>query len=162
MSKKKIDDAQVAATQTEVKAASGKKSATKSATKPVTATKPVAGVSGAKDVTPVTEPARKRATKKASDAGAPSQKSAKKAAAVNVAAVEASASPAASEATSKTGNPAAHSTKPPSTVQAPPPIKDEEIARLAYSYAEARGFQGGSPDADWFRAKRELLRLRGH
>lgn len=40
-------------------------------------------------------------------------------------------------------------------------ITDGEIARLAYSYAEARGFQGGSPDADWYRAKQELLRLRG-
>lgn len=162
MSKKKIDDAQVAATQTEVKAASGKKSATKSATKPVTATKSVAGVSGAKDVTPVTEPARKRATKKVSDAGAPLQKSAKKAAAGNVPAAEASASPVTPEATPKTVNASAPGLKSSSTVQAPPPIKDEEIARLAYSYAEARGFQGGSPDADWFRAKKELLRLRGH
>lgn len=33
---------------------------------------------------------------------------------------------------------------------------DEEIASLAYSYWEARGKQGGSPDDDWFRAKQEL------
>ena len=33
----------------------------------------------------------------------------------------------------------------------------EEIARLAYLYAEARGFAGGSPEDDWFRAERELL-----
>lgn len=158
MSKKKINDAQVATTPSEVKAATGKKSAAKSAT----ATKPIAGASGAKDAIPVTEPARKRATKKESDAGAPSQKSTKKAAAVNVPAVEASASPVAPEATPKTVNPAAPGLKSPSTFPAPPPIKDEEIARLAYSYAEARGFQGGSPDADWFRAKKELLRLRGH
>jgi hypothetical protein len=32
----------------------------------------------------------------------------------------------------------------------------EEIARLAYSYWEARG-GGGSPEDDWFRAERELL-----
>ena len=31
----------------------------------------------------------------------------------------------------------------------------EEIARLAYSYWEARGCQGGSPDEDWYRAERE-------
>jgi hypothetical protein len=32
----------------------------------------------------------------------------------------------------------------------------EEIARLAYSYWEARGCQGGSPEEDWFRAERAL------
>jgi hypothetical protein len=32
----------------------------------------------------------------------------------------------------------------------------EEIARLAYSYWEARGCQGGSPEEDWTRAEREL------
>jgi hypothetical protein len=35
-------------------------------------------------------------------------------------------------------------------------ISHDEIARLAYLYAEARGFQGGSSDDDWFRAEREL------
>jgi len=34
--------------------------------------------------------------------------------------------------------------------------KTEEIARLAYSYWEARGGQGGSPEEDWRRAEREL------
>ncbi|MCC6862227.1 MAG: DUF2934 domain-containing protein [Bryobacterales bacterium] len=29
------------------------------------------------------------------------------------------------------------------------------IARLAYSYWEARGYQGGSPEEDWFRAEQE-------
>lgn len=158
MSKKKINDAEVANTPTEVKAASGKKSSAKSAT----ATKAIAGASGAKDATPASEPARKKATKKSSEAGAPLRKSAKTAAAVKAPAVQASASPVAPEATPKTVNAAAPGLKPPSTVQAPPPIQDEEIARLAYSYAEARGFQGGSPDADWFRAKQALLRLRGH
>ena len=33
-----------------------------------------------------------------------------------------------------------------------------EIAALAYSYWEARGFATGSPDDDWFRAERELTR----
>jgi hypothetical protein len=32
----------------------------------------------------------------------------------------------------------------------------EEIARLAYSYWEARGCQGGSAEEDWLRAEREL------
>ena len=32
----------------------------------------------------------------------------------------------------------------------------EDIALLAYSYWEARGFQGGSPEEDWLRAEREL------
>lgn len=34
----------------------------------------------------------------------------------------------------------------------------EQIARLAYSYAEAREFQNGSPDEDWVRAEAELKR----
>ncbi len=32
----------------------------------------------------------------------------------------------------------------------------EEIARLAYSYWESRGRQGGSPADDWFRAEEEV------
>ena len=32
----------------------------------------------------------------------------------------------------------------------------EDIARLAYSYWETRGCQGGSPDEDWLNAEREL------
>jgi hypothetical protein len=32
----------------------------------------------------------------------------------------------------------------------------EEIAKLAYSYWEARGYQGGSADEDWARAEQEL------
>jgi hypothetical protein len=34
----------------------------------------------------------------------------------------------------------------------------EEIAKLAYSYWEARGRQGGSPDEDWARAEQEYRR----
>lgn len=41
-----------------------------------------------------------------------------------------------------------------------PQLKTEEIARLAYSYWEARGCQDGSADEDWFRAEKEL-RARG-
>ena len=33
----------------------------------------------------------------------------------------------------------------------------EAVARLAYSYAEARGFVGGTPEEDWMRAEQELL-----
>jgi hypothetical protein len=32
----------------------------------------------------------------------------------------------------------------------------EEIAKLAYSYWEARGYQGGSQEEDWLRAEQEL------
>jgi hypothetical protein len=35
---------------------------------------------------------------------------------------------------------------------------EEQVSELAYSYWEARGFQGGSPWEDWFRAERELKR----
>ena len=34
--------------------------------------------------------------------------------------------------------------------------KQEEIARLAYSYWEARGGEGGSAEEDWLRAEQEL------
>jgi hypothetical protein len=30
------------------------------------------------------------------------------------------------------------------------------VAHLAYSYWEARGYQGGFPEADWLRAEQEL------
>ena len=36
------------------------------------------------------------------------------------------------------------------------PPTHQEIAALAYSYWEARGYQGGSPEEDWFRAEQEL------
>jgi len=36
------------------------------------------------------------------------------------------------------------------------PPTHEEIARLAYSYWEARGYRGGTPLEDWFRAERVL------
>jgi hypothetical protein len=41
------------------------------------------------------------------------------------------------------------------TVAAPVPTFDE-IAQLAYSYWEARGYQGGSSEQDWLRAEQEL------
>lgn len=35
-------------------------------------------------------------------------------------------------------------------------VDREAIARLAYSYWEARGFTGGSSEEDWLRAEREI------
>lgn len=40
-----------------------------------------------------------------------------------------------------------------------PVIVHEDVARLAYSYWEARGFQGGSAENDWLRAEGELTKL---
>ena len=47
----------------------------------------------------------------------------------------------------------------PTGVEVAAPVAEpshEEIARLAYSYWEARGYQAGSPDEDWLRAVNEL------
>jgi len=55
---------------------------------------------------------------------------------------------------------AMHSTKPVASVATPAepaPVNTEAIAELAYSYYEARGYAGGSPEEDWFRAERELM-----
>lgn len=43
-------------------------------------------------------------------------------------------------------------------IQEPPEVtpNEAEIAHLAYSLWEARGFQNGSPEEDWFRAEEEL------
>ncbi len=46
-------------------------------------------------------------------------------------------------------------TAAPESVEAGPTFDD--IARLAYSYWEARGYQGGSSEEDWLRAEQELL-----
>ncbi len=32
----------------------------------------------------------------------------------------------------------------------------DEVAQLAYSYWEVRGYQGGSSEEDWLRAEQEL------
>ena len=39
-------------------------------------------------------------------------------------------------------------------------LADAEIAARAYSHWEQRGFAGGSPDEDWFRAEEELRAAR--
>jgi hypothetical protein len=41
------------------------------------------------------------------------------------------------------------------TATAAAPSQDA-VAKLAYSYWEARGYEGGSPEADWLRAEHEL------
>lgn len=35
-------------------------------------------------------------------------------------------------------------------------VSQEEIARLAYAFWEARGFQNGSPEEDWLKAEEQL------
>lgn len=46
----------------------------------------------------------------------------------------------------------------PSSAAAAPVSKPvfEDVAQLAYSYWEARGYQGGSSEQDWLRAEQEL------
>ena len=44
---------------------------------------------------------------------------------------------------------------PAATTPASSPTLDE-IAQLAYSYWEGRGYQGGSSEQDWLRAEQEL------
>jgi len=46
--------------------------------------------------------------------------------------------------------------EPSVTQPVPDAPTQEQIASLAYSYWEARGYQGGSPEEDWLRAEREL------
>ena len=43
------------------------------------------------------------------------------------------------------------------TVQIAPVNAHEAIAKIAYGYWEARGFQPGSPEQDWLRAEQEFL-----
>jgi len=35
-------------------------------------------------------------------------------------------------------------------------VSNDDIARLAYSFWEARGYQGGSPEEDWLLAEQQL------
>jgi len=43
------------------------------------------------------------------------------------------------------------------TAALPGALDYERVARLAYSYWEARGCPIGSPEEDWFRAEHELM-----
>jgi len=73
--------------------------------------------------------------------------------------VSASAPPRRKPLTAKrvkhTAPPAEKPLEPAVTAAVCEPSADE-IARLAYSYWEARGYAGGSPEEDWLRAQREL------
>jgi len=51
---------------------------------------------------------------------------------------------------------AAHAATKSSHVVVTETLSFDDIAQLAYSYWEARGYQGGSPEEDWLRAEREL------
>jgi hypothetical protein len=54
-------------------------------------------------------------------------------------------------------SPAPETALPNPAVQSQDTISREEIARLAYSYWESRGFTHGLADEDWIRAEAELL-----
>jgi hypothetical protein len=47
-------------------------------------------------------------------------------------------------------------TETPEESRAYEPVAESEIAIRAYSFWEARGFEGGSADEDWYRAIEEL------
>ena len=54
-------------------------------------------------------------------------------------------------------SPSAEASLPNPAAQSKRTISPEEIARLAYSYWESRGFTHGLADEDWIRAEAELL-----
>ena len=54
-----------------------------------------------------------------------------------------------------TSSPAEKPSEPAARAAVCEPSQDE-IARIAYSYWEARGYAGGSSEEDWLRAEREL------
>jgi Protein of unknown function (DUF2934) len=60
--------------------------------------------------------------------------------------VIAHAAPSQTTSSVTTAKPAVHSIE----------SSQDKIARLAYSYWEARGRQGGSPEEDWLRAEAEI------
>ena len=64
---------------------------------------------------------------------------------------------AADAAPQPQGSAESHSEQPPSA-DGNGHFDHGEVARLAYSYWEARGYQGGSPEDDWYRAQAELSR----
>lgn len=50
-------------------------------------------------------------------------------------------------------------TAPIVIVETSTPGAHDQIAKIAYGYWEARGFQPGSPEQDWLRAEQEFLQL---
>jgi len=63
--------------------------------------------------------------------------------------------PASARRLKHIASPAEKPLVPAATAAVREPSRDE-IARLAYSYWEARGYAGGSSEEDWLRAQREL------
>ena len=63
--------------------------------------------------------------------------------------------PTSAKRVKHTVSPAEKPLEPAATAAVCGPSQDE-IARLAYSYWEARGYAGGSSEEDWLRAQREL------
>jgi hypothetical protein len=63
--------------------------------------------------------------------------------------------PAIAQRVKRTASPAEKPLELAASVAVCGPSQDE-IARLAYSYWEARGYAGGSSEEDWLRAEREL------
>jgi hypothetical protein len=99
---------------------------------------------------PSAEPKRRRT--KAAPAPAAESASQPEIAAPMRASVATSATASHKHATKKTAQPVEQFAEP-----TPRRVSHDDIAKLAYSYWEARGFQGGSPEEDWLRAERELL-----
>lgn len=71
-----------------------------------------------------------------------------------VSAGAAAAAPARRKPTTKRAPRAVEASTP--AVEAVAEPSREAIAKLAYSYWEARGYQGGSEEEDWLRAEQEL------
>jgi hypothetical protein len=63
--------------------------------------------------------------------------------------------PASAKRAKHTAPPVEQPSEPAASAAVGGPSEDE-IARLAFSYWEARGCAGGSPEEDWLRAQREL------
>lgn len=116
--------------------------------------------SSKKDASLKASPAKEVAPKEKAAKNAASKNAKKTPAVTETPSVEAKPAPVAAKAAPKATEAGANGAGPARGFQAIP-ISQEEVAKLAYSYAEARGFQGGSPEEDWFRAEQELRRLRG-
>ena len=63
--------------------------------------------------------------------------------------------PASTKRANHSASPAEKPSEPAASAAVCGPSQDE-IARLAYSYWEARGYAGGSSEEDWLRAERKL------